>query len=209
MGRMLTLYYAPGTCALASHLALEFAGASYEAVRLDFKQQQQRSPEYLRVNPKGRVPALVTERGVLTETPALLQFIAQSFPQAKLAPLEDPFLLARMNEFNSYMCSTVHVAHAHGARAYRWTDDPQAIEALKKKVPQTMGECFELIDTQLLQGPWVLGELFTTSDLYLFTITRWLQGDGVDVNRFPKVADHMRRMEAMPPVQKVLAAQKA
>ena len=84
---MLTLYYAAGTCALASHLALEFAGAPYEAKRLDFKQQQQRSPEYLRINPKGRVPALVTERGVLTETPALLHYIAQSFPQAQLAPL--------------------------------------------------------------------------------------------------------------------------
>jgi glutathione S-transferase len=114
---MLTFYYAPGTCALASHLALEFAGAPYEAKRLDFKQNQQRSPEYLRVNPKGRVPALVTERGVLTETPALLQYIAQAFPQAKLAPVNDAFLLAKGNEFNSYLCSTVHVNHAHKAAA--------------------------------------------------------------------------------------------
>src|SRR4051794_22548771 len=117
---MPTLYYAPGTCALATHLALEYAGAPYEAVRLNFKEQQQRSAEYLRVNPKGRVPALVTEHGVLTETPALLQYIAQTWPQAKLAPLDDPFLLAKMNEFNTYLCSTVHVAHAHGGRGYRW-----------------------------------------------------------------------------------------
>ncbi len=78
---MLTLYYANGTCALASHLALEYAGAAYQVVRVDFSQQEQRSPDYLRLNPKGRVPALVTERGVLTETPALLQFISQSFPK--------------------------------------------------------------------------------------------------------------------------------
>ena len=207
---MLTLYYAPGTCALASHLALEYSGAPYEAKRLDFKQNQQRSAEYLRVNPKGRVPALVTERGVLTETPALLQYIAQTFPQARLAPVNDAFLLAKVNEFNSYLCSTVHVNHAHKGRGYRWVeaDDTASLEAMKKKVPQTMAESFALIEEQLLKGPWVLGEQFSTSDLYLYTLTRWLEGDGVDVKGFPKVADHMRRMEALPEVQKVVALHK-
>lgn len=208
---MLTFYFAPGTCALASHLALEYAGARYEPVRLDFKTQQQRSPEYLKVNPKGRVPALVTGRGVLTETPALLQYIAQTHPDAKLAPLDDPFLLAKVNEFNSYLSSTVHVAHAHKGRGYRWVeaDDEASLAAMKKKVPQTMAECFELIEQKMLVGPWVLGEQFSTSDLYLYTLATWLEGDGVDVARFPKVADHMRRMEAQPQVQKVLAAHKA
>lgn len=206
MARMPTLYYAPGTCALATHLALEYTGAPYEAVRLDFKQQQQRSPEYQRINPKGRVPALVTERGVLTETPALLQYVAQTWPQAKLAPLDDAFGLAQMNQFNSFLCSTVHVAHAHGARGYRWSDDPAAIESMKRKVPQTMADSFTLIEEQMLQGPWVLGERFSTSDLYLFTITRWLQGDQVEVERFPKVADHHRRLGAQDQVQRVLAA---
>lgn len=206
---MLTFYYARGTCALASHIALEQAGAPYEAVRIDFKTQQQRSPEYLRLNPKGRVPALVTERGVLTETPALLQYIAQSFPQAGLAPLDDAFLLAKMNEFNSYLCSTAHIAHAHRMRGYRWVDaeNKAAIEAMQKKVPQSVGECFALIEEHMLQGPWVLGERYSTSDPYLFTLARWLEGDGVDVNRFPKVADHLRRMNDQPGVRKVLAQQ--
>ncbi|MDO9059179.1 MAG: glutathione S-transferase N-terminal domain-containing protein, partial [Bradyrhizobium sp.] len=83
---MFKLYYAPGTCALASHIALEEAGATYTTERIDFKSNQQNSAEYLAVNPKGRVPALVTDRGVLTETPAMLAFIAQSFPRAKHAP---------------------------------------------------------------------------------------------------------------------------
>jgi glutathione S-transferase len=91
---MLRLYYAPGTCALATHIALEEAGAPYEAVLVDFRTQSQRSPEYLAVNPKGRVPALVTESGTLTETPALLCFVAQRFPKAELGPLADPFALA-------------------------------------------------------------------------------------------------------------------
>jgi glutathione S-transferase len=110
---MFRLYYAPGTCALATHIALEEAGAPYEAVPVDFGAQAQRSPEYLAVNPKGRVPALVTENGTLTETPGLLLFVAQRFPGAELAPLSDPFALAQVQEFNSYLCSTVHVAHAH------------------------------------------------------------------------------------------------
>ena len=105
---MFKLYYAPGTCALASHIALEEAGASYTAERLDFKNNQQTSPQYLAINPKGRVPALVTDRGTLTETPAILAFIAQSFPQAKLVP-DDPFAFAQAQAFNSYLCSTVHV----------------------------------------------------------------------------------------------------
>lgn len=203
----LTLYYAPGTCALATHLALEYTGAPYEAKRLDFRQQEQRSPEYLRINPKGRVPALVTDRGVLTETPALLQFVAQSFPQAQLAPLDDAFLLAKVNAFNSFLCSTVHVNHAHKGRGARWVEaeDTAAIDAMKKKVPQTMTESFTLIEEQMLKGPWVLGERFSTSDLYLYTIARWLEGDSVDVQRFPKVADLMRRLEAQPQAQKVLA----
>ncbi|QJW85396.1 glutathione S-transferase [Ramlibacter terrae] len=202
---MFTLYYAPATCALATHLALEYAGAPYRAESVDFHKQQQRSPEFLRINPKGRVPALATEQGILTETPALLHFIAQSFPEAKLAPLDDAFLMAKVNEFNNYLCATVHVAHAHRVRGYRWADDAAAIEAMKQKVPQTMGDCFALIEERMLKGPWVLGERFSISDPYLFTITRWLEGDGVDVARFPKVADHMRRMEADPVVRKVLA----
>src|SRR5204863_4301840 len=139
------LFYAPHTCALASHIALEDAGADYTTQRVDFKSDDQRKPEYLAINPKGRVPALVTERGVLTETPAILAYVAQSFPVARLAPLDDPFAFAQMQAFNSYLCSTVHVAHAHRMRGYRWADDPAAIADMQRKVPQTVGECFALI----------------------------------------------------------------
>jgi glutathione S-transferase len=209
MSAMLTLYYARGTCALASHIALEHTGADYAAVRIDFASQQQRSADYLRINPKGRVPTLLTERGKLTETPAILQYVAQRYPAAKLAPLDDPFELARMNAFNSYLCATVHVAHAHGRRGYRWSDDPAAIASMQKKVPQTMGECFELIEKEFFAGPWVLGERYSVSDMYLFTLAQWLEGDGVDVARFPKVAAHRQRMRDDPVVARVLAAEAA
>ncbi len=204
---MFTFYWAPNTCALASHIALEAAGASYQAVRVDFARQQQRSAEYLRINPKGRVPALVTERGILTETPALLQFIAQTHPGARLAPLDDAFALAHMNAFNSYLCSTVHVAHSHRMRGSRWADDPAALEAMKRKVPQSVGECFELIEREFLAGPWVLGEHYSVSDMYLFTLAQWLEADGVDPARLPKVSAHRQRMRADPLVARVLAAE--
>ena len=204
---MFTLYYAPNTCALASHIALEHVGAEYQAVRVDFSRSEQRSPDYMRINPKGRVPALVTSRGILTETPAILMFICQSFPDAGLAPLEDGFGLAQMNAFNSYLCSTVHVAHAHRMRGYRWVDDPIAIAAMQKKVPQSVGECFELIEREYLRGPWVLGEHYSVSDMYLFTLAQWLEADGVDPERFPKVAKHRLRMSRDPIVSKTVASE--
>lgn len=204
---MLRLYYATGTCALATHIALEEAGAAYEAVAVDFGSQAQRRPEYLAINPKGRVPALVTDDGTLTETPGLLLFVAQRFPAAELAPLSDPFALAQVQEFNSYLCSTVHVAHAHGRRGTRWADDAGAIEAMKRKVASNMTDCFELIEQKLLRGPWVMGECYTICDPYLFTIGSWLEGDGVDTTRLPRVIAHRRRMQARPAVQKAVAAE--
>src|SRR2546422_958444 len=177
---MLKLFYAPHTCSLASHIALEEAGAAYETVRLSFASGDQRKPDYLKINPKGRVPALVTDHGVLTETPAMLIYICQAFPRAGLAPLDDPYRLAKVQEFNSYLCSTVHVAHAHRMRGARWADDAAAIEAMQRKVPSTVTECFELIEHKLLKGPWVMGEQYTICDPYLFTIGSWIEGDGVD-----------------------------
>jgi len=206
---MLKLFYAPGSCALASHIALEEAGAAYESARLNFSESEQRKPAYLAINPKGRVPALATDRGILTETPAILAFIAQSFPAARLAPLDDAFAFARVQAFNSYLCSTVHVAHAHRLRGARWADDEAAIEAMRKKVPQTVGDCFDLIEREMIAGPWVMGDDYTICDPYLFTVASWLEGDGVDIERFPKVQDHYTRVAARPAVQRALSQQHA
>jgi glutathione S-transferase len=206
---MMKLFYALNTCALASHIALEEAGAQYEAVSLDFRASDQGKPEYLAINPKGRVPALVTDRGILTETPAILAYIAQSFPQAQLAPLADPYAFAAVQAFNSYLCSTVHVAHAHNRRGHRWADDPAAIQAMQRKVSENMAACFELIEGQMIAGPWVTGSDYSICDPYLYTISRWLEGDGVDVARFPRVHQHFQRMAARPAVIRALAVETA
>ena len=206
---MLTLFYALNTCSLASHIALEESGAAFEAKRLNFAENDQRKPEYLKINPKSRVPALVTDQGILTETPAILVYIAQSFPKANLAPVNDPFRLGQIQSFNSYLCSTVHVAHAHRMRGYRWSDDESTRETMKKKVPQNVGECFDLIEREYFKGPWVMGADYTIADPYLFTLARWLEADSVDPTRFPKVLDHRNRMAERPAVKKVLAHEAA
>jgi glutathione S-transferase len=201
----LTFYHSGGlSCAIATHIALEEAVADYKTVKLDLTAGDQRKPEYLKINPKGRVPTLVTDRGILTETVALLLYIAQTHPKANLAPT-DPFELARMQAFNAYMASTVHVNHSHKARGYRWSDDPDVIENLKVKVAQNMTDCAAIIESDYFEGPWVLGKQFTVSDPYLYIIATWMPGDGVDMAKFPKISAHKAAMDQRPAVQRVMA----
>ena len=200
---MLTLYYAPHTCALAPHIVLEEAGAEYDAHRIHFANKEQASPAFLKVNPKARVPALVTERGILTEVPALLVYLAQRFPEAGLIPA-DPFDLARVQAFNAYLCATVHVAHAHRMRGARWADDPVAHEAMRRKVPQSVTDAFALIEDGMLTGPWVMGDRYTVCDPYLFTLAQWLEADGADLARLPRVLEHRARVGERPAVQRAI-----
>ncbi|MEM7522962.1 MAG: glutathione S-transferase N-terminal domain-containing protein [Pseudomonadota bacterium] len=190
---MLEFFYTPDTCALASHIALRDAGADFQLRRIDFAAEEQKSEAFLKVNPKARVPALVTPRGVLTETPAILAFVAQSWPEAKLAPLDDPFAFAAMQSFNNYLCSTLHVAHAHSMRGSRWADEPEAIEAMRRKVPQSVAAAYDYVEEALV-GPFVMGDAYSVADPYLFTIASWMESDSVDPARFPKTAAHRDMM---------------
>ncbi len=206
---MMKLYFSPNACSLASHIALQEAGAAHEVVRIHFDRNEQRSPDYLAINPKGRVPALVTDRGVLSETPAILAYIAQTFPEADLAPLHDPFAFAQVQSFNAYICATLHVAHAHLRRPTRWADAPEAIAELKRKAPEVISASFAYVEHDLLAGPWVMGERYTICDPYLYAVGRWLEGDGIDPARVPKLMAHRAAMESRPAVQRALAAEAA
>ena len=139
----------------------------------------------------------------------MIAFIAQGFPAARLAPIEDPFAFAQMQSFNSFLCSTLHVAHAHRMRGHRWADDPASIADMQRKVPKSVGACFELIESHLLKGPWVMGEAYTVADPYLFTLAQWLEGDGVDPSRIPRVIEHRSRMAQMPNVKRSVAEELA
>jgi glutathione S-transferase len=202
---MLTLYYAPNSCSLATYIALKEADAKFEAHRMNFAAGEQTSDKYKAINPKARVPALATPQGVLTENVALLAYIAATYPEKNLAP-KDQFAYAQMQSFNAYLSSTVHVAHSHKGRGYRWTDDAAALETMKLKVAQNMLDCFTTIENEYLKGPWVMGEQFTVADAYLLTISNWLEGDGVDMAKLPKTLAHRKAMMARPAVAKAVVA---
>lgn len=202
---MPTLYYAKGTIALAALIALNESGIEHDVRLVDTANSEQRTPEYLAVNPKGRLPALKTDRGILTETPAILFYLAQLVPEMKLAPLDDPFALAELQAFNSYLCSTVHVAHAHKMRGFRWADQQSSYEDMRSRVAGNMRECCKLIEDEYFKGPWVMGDTFTIADAYLFTIEGWLEGDGVNMAEFPLINDHFKRMNERKSVQEALA----
>jgi len=200
---MLTLYYSRASCAYAPHILLHDAGADFDTVEIDFATGEQLAPEFLAINPKGRVPALITPDGILTENPAILLYIAQTHPDSHLAPT-DPFALAQAQSFNMFLASTVHVAHAHKHRGSRWADDPAAHAAMTAKVTSNMAMYAGMIEDHYFAGPYVLGEQYSMCDPYLALITRWLGADGVALADFPKLQAHDALMRTRPSMQAVL-----
>ena len=206
---MLKLYYAPGACSLASHIALEEAGTAYERQRIDLKSGEQRSPEYLKLNPKGRVPTLRTDRGILTESPVILGYVAETYPDAKLANLKDSFAFADMQAFNLFLATTVHIAFAHVFRPARYGEGEDTAAAMRLRTVATLDEAFGMIDKKLSDGrTFVHGEQYTVSDPYLLVFSRWLDRANLGpVDKFPRVAAHRAMMEARPAVKAVLEAE--
>jgi len=206
---MLKFFYGPNACSLASHIALAEAGAEFEAIRLDLKSGEQRKPEYMAVNPKGRVPALVTPRGTLTENVVILGWVAQTYPQAHLRPEGDFFAFSEMQAFNLYLAATIHVTFAHLFRSERYADSESAREEMKTKVPSSLAMQWNLIEDRLSDGrPWVCGKQYTVADAYLYVFARWLERDGAGgSSAMPLTRAHRARMQERAAVKKVLAAE--
>jgi len=206
---MYRLIYAPETISLAAHIALLDAGVTPELQRLSFADKEQQGESYTRINPKARVPTLIAPEGSLTETPAILAYIAQKFPKAGLMPLNDPYQFARIQEFCSYIASTLHVAHAHRMRGHRWVDpeNTNAIKAMQAKVPETVAASFQFVEDHYLNGPFVIGDSYSIADPYLFTVSRWIESDGVDPINFPRIAAHRAMMLQRPTVIAALEAE--
>lgn len=198
------LFLAKGTISIVVAIALEEAGLAYTPVLVDFAAGAQTRPDYLAINPKGRVPTLITEQGTLTEAGAILEYIAALAPEAGLIP-EHAFTAAKMREVMYYIASTLHVNHAHKYRGHRWADLEASFADMRAKVPQTMRDACAYLEKEVLRGPFVLGDKVTLADVYLFVVTTWLDGDGVDVADFPKLCAFMARMEARVSVQAVRA----
>ena len=207
MSDTLTLYYSPGACSLAPHIALEETGAAFEAVKIDFATAEQRGGRYLAVNQKGRVPALAEGDWVLTENPAILRYIARKNPQADLWP-EDLREEARCAEWLAWLSSTIHPAYAHIRRAERYATDEAAIEDVKAKGVETSADLWTMIEVGLSRGGWAAGERYSVADPYLLVFWTWGRGRvlGYDMARqFPYWTDHARRMAARPAVQRAFA----
>ena len=198
------LYYAKGTIAIATAIALHEAGLDFEPVRLDFRAGEQTGPEYQSINPKGRVPALVTDQGILTETGAILDYIADIAPAAGLRP-SDAYEAAKMREAMCYIASTMHVNHAHKMRGHRWASEESSFADMKAKSVQTMTESAAHVEDHVLQGPYVLGETFSLADPYLYVACNWLEGDGVTVADYPKITAFIEAMRGRASVAQVIA----
>ncbi|MCH2076784.1 MAG: glutathione S-transferase family protein [Rhodobacteraceae bacterium] len=175
------LYFAPGTIAVASALALLEEGAAFEVATVDFASQGQRSAAYLAVNEKGRVPSLETPNGILTETMAILEYAAPSLIPA------GAWSAAKMREVMTYLATTMHVAHAHKMRGHRWARQESSWADMKTLVTENMAEAAAYLETKIA-GPYVLGDTVSLADPYLYAVTSWLEGDGVAVEAYPRIA---------------------
>ena len=199
---MLKLYYSPGACAMASHIALEEAGAAYELQKIDLRQGEQRTPEYLAINPAGVTPALATEQGVITQNVAILAYVAQTHPHAGLAPTQ-AYAFARMQAFNAWLASSLHPAIGKVLFSSPPLEGAARDEALEQALAR-----YDLAEQHLLVGPWALGADHSVTDGYLMVFTRWArQADLLDKARFPGLNAHLDRVQSRPAVQRALAAE--
>ena len=200
-----TLYYAPGACSLASHIALEEAGAPFETARLNLMAGDQRSPEYLAVNERGRVPALVEDGWVLTENTAILRHIARLHPT--LWP-QAPRDQAIADEWLTWMATSHHIAYAHVRRPERYTTDEEAHSAIRAKGADTCGDLFTMTEVKLSNGGWAVADRYSVVDPYLLLFWIWGRGPALKfdmADRFPHWTTHARAMAARPAVQAVFA----
>ena len=199
----LKLFYSPGACSLVAHIALEEAGAEYEAVPVVLADGEHRRAEYLAINPHARVPALATGRGVITENIAILNFIADQYGAPGSVPRGDPHATARCNELLGWFASSVHIGFAGIWRAERFTADQSAWPAIQSGGREAVERYFGEIE-ELCGGGWIAGEAFTAADSYVVTFFRWGRRIGLDLGAFPAAGALVARAIQRPAVQRSL-----
>jgi glutathione S-transferase len=198
------LYYAPGACSLASHIALEESGIPYETERLILMNGDQRKPEYLKLNPRGRVPTLVVDGKVLTENMAILTYIGGGYPKAGLWP-KQTWDQAQAVSMMAWLADTVHPTYGHLFRPERYVDDAPHQEAVKAKARPMFEGYLREID-QLLEGrKWIIGDHFTVVDGYLLVFYRWANRQGLPVKSMKNYTRHTEELLGRPKVAKVMS----
>jgi glutathione S-transferase len=198
---MLTLFYAPGACSMASHIVLEESGEKYEAKRMDLAKGEQRTPEYMRIHPLGRVPALKLDDGSpLTENTAILPYLGKRFG---LWP-GDPLKEARALSVVGFFATTVHPAHGHIGRPERYTDDKAAFPGIQAKGKQSFHEYLKQIDAMYAGREWLAGE-YTVLDPYALVFYAWGKRRELPVEELKNYSALAARMAKRPAVQRVIA----
>jgi glutathione S-transferase len=206
----LQLYFAPGSSSLAPLVALEEINVPYGAHGLDLAAGDQHKPDYLKVNPRGRVPTLLVDGQPVTEVLAILTYLAHRYPHSELLPLADPLRLAKAYEVMSWFASTVHVAFAQIARPERYADDEAVKAALatpgEARFARTLTDIERLAQAP---GPWLLGESFSVVDAYALVIWRWAERRQIETGRYPAWGAKAVRAFARPSVVRALRREAA
>jgi glutathione S-transferase len=204
---MFALYFSPGSCALGPHIVLAESGAPYELRRVDFAQNQQQSPAFREVNPKGRVPALVTPEGwVLTEAAAIMAYLARTHPEKGLLPTSAREE-AQVLEWLSWLSSGVHATTVACIwRATRFSDDPLAHDSIRAKGRAALRADFGLVEEKLNGRSFAVGEQYSIADSYLVVFYRWGHRLGLEMSKeYPAWAAVMSRVAERPAVQRALS----
>jgi glutathione S-transferase len=196
------LYYSPGACSLADHITLEWTGQPYETRRM--AGHDRRSPEYLKLNPAGAVPVLEDGGWALTQNTAILNYIADMYPQAALGGDGTPRSRAEVNRWLGFLNSDVHPAFKPLFGATGYLEDALTIARTQAHARAALRGLFQRADAQLLGREWLAG-LRSIADPYLFVVTRWAKASGVDLTGFDNLERHFRRMSEDPAVRRVLA----
>lgn len=195
------LYYSPGACSLADHIALEWIGQPYEATRVS--REERKTPAYLKINPAGAVPAFEQDGWVLTQNAAILNYLADSFPQSRLGGDGTPRGRAEVNRWLALVNSDIHPAFhpLFGTTAY--LGDAALVEKSKEAARAKLRGLFERVDAQLEGRDWIAGDR-SIADPYLYVVSRWAKAQGIDLAGLDNLARFVARMEADPSVRKVL-----
>ena len=195
------LYYTPGACSLSDHIVLEWIGRPYEAVRVS--REERKSPAYLAINPAGAVPAFEEDGWVLTQNAAILNYLADSFPDAGLTGDGTVRSRAEVNKWLAMANADIHPAFHPLFGATSYLEDPALIELSKQAARAKLRTLFERVDSQLAGRDWIAG-IRSIADPYLFVVTRWAMAMDVDLSGMDNLQRFFERMLADPGVQRAL-----
>jgi glutathione S-transferase len=193
------LYYSPGACSLSPHIVANEAGIALELVKVDLKTKTIDSEgDYRSINAKGYVPALALDDGeVLTEGPAIVQYLADLKPAAGLAPPNGTFARVKLQEALNYLTSEIH-------KAYTPLFNPQVLPQVREERLAHLTRHYALIDKQLEGRQYLLGDGFTVADAYLFVLTNWARTVNLDLSAFPNLLAFQKRVAERRAVRKAL-----